>query len=73
MAATQCGLVQMLKHIHLFKKHKGNMIVCTDDTFLFNTNLSMELFEFCKAIDLHDASEIKQMLIRNLEGVFADD
>ena len=73
VAAVQCALVVMLKHIKLFNKHKANMIICTDDTLLFNTNISMELFEFCKAIDMLEKEDIKNLLVRNVEAIFYDD
>ena len=30
-------------------KLPANLVICCDDTMLFNTNLSMEMFEFIKA------------------------
>ena len=73
VAATQCGLVQFLKHLQEFARLKHNMIVCCDDTLLFNTNISAELFEFAKATQLHEKEDIKQMLIRNVEAMFCQD
>ena len=48
------------------------MIVCCDDTLLFNTNLSMELFEFAKAVEKYDNEAIKRQLIRNIDAIFYD-
>jgi hypothetical protein len=41
----------MLPHLKMFLKMKlpANLVICCDDTMLFNTNLSMEMFEFIKA------------------------
>ena len=63
----------MLKHIKLFHQHKGNSIICCDDTLLFNTNISMEMFEYCKAVDLVEREDIKQLLVRNVDAIFYDD
>lgn len=49
------------------------MIVCCDDTLLFNTNLSMELFEFCKARNMFEKEKIKDLLIRNVDAIFLND
>lgn len=73
VSAVQCGLPQFLKHIKLFNQLGSNMVVCCDDTLNFNTNHSMELFEFCKAINLYEKDKIKQMLIRNVDAIFLDD
>ena len=51
MAACQCGLVQMLSHMNEFHKLNHNIIICCDDTLLFGTNLSNELFEYAKAVN----------------------
>ena len=73
VAATQCGLPSFLKHLQEFWRLEHNIIICTDDTLLFNTNISMELFEFAKAVNLFDASTLKKLLGRNLEAIFLDD
>lgn len=70
VAATQCGLVQFLKHLQEFARLKHNMVVCCDDTLLFNTNLSAELFEFAKATKITEKEDLKQMLIRNVDAIF---
>ena len=47
-----------LKHLVEFWKLKHNVIMCCDDTLLFNTNSSQELFEFAKAMKV-DAQSLK--------------
>lgn len=74
VAATQCGLPQFLPHLKEFKKYsEANLIICCDDTFLFNTNLSMELFEYTKAMGITENEQIKSQLIKNVEAIFMDD
>ena len=74
MAATQCGLAQFLPHLKEFKKYEdANLIICCDDTFLFSTNLSMELFEFTKAMGIKENEVIKQQMIKNVDAIFLDD
>ena len=74
VAATQCGLAQFLPHLKEFKKYEeANLIICCDDTFLFNTNLSMELFEYTKAMGIQDNDNIKSQLIKNVDAIFSDD
>ena len=73
VSATQCGLAQFLKHAQEFTRLDHNVIICCDDTLLFNTNLSMELFEFCKSFKIYDKEKIKQLLVRNVDAIFLDD
>ena len=49
------------------------MIVCADDTFLFNTNISMEFFEYAKAVGKFGKEELKAHLMRNVDAIFLDD
>lgn len=70
VAATQCGIPAFLPHLKHFKNYPdANLVICCDDTFLFNTNLSMELFEFSKAMSL-TSDQIKDLLVRNIEAIF---
>jgi len=48
------------------------MSICCDDTLIFNTNLSMELFEFCKAVERYDHQDIKHHMMRNIDAIFYD-
>lgn len=73
VAATQVGLPTFLTHLQEFWRLEHNIVICCDDTLLFNTNLSMELFEFAKAVQLFDASTLKKLLARNLDAIFLDD
>ena len=73
VCATQCGLVQFLEHMKHFNSLDHNLVICCDDTLLFNTNLSMELFEYCKASGLFEKEKIKQLLTRNVDAIFLDD
>lgn len=49
------------------------MIICCDDTLLFNTNISMELFEFAKAVKITEVSDLKELLIKNVDAIFYED
>ena len=73
VAATQCNLVPFLPHLKEFAKYNHNMIVCCDDTLLFNTNISMELFEYAKAVGMFDKEELKALATRNVDAIFYDD
>ena len=72
VAATQCGLVSFLKHLKEFSRLNHNLVICCDDTLLFNTNISAELFEYAKAVGLYELEDLKAMLIRNVDAIFLD-
>lgn len=74
VAGAQCAVVQLLPHLKQFKQYENpNIIVCCDDTFLFNTNLSTELFEYAKAMDMSEPAQLKKHLIKNVDAMFLDD
>ena len=73
VATTQCGLPAFLPHLKEFYDQDHNLVICCDDTLLFSTNLSMEWFEFCKAVQLTDSSKIKTLIGRNLDAIFMPD
>lgn len=73
VSTLQCGLLQMLKHLPLLLNGGANLAICCDDTFLYNTNLSLELFEFCKSFGVLESGDIKKLLVRNLNAIFLDD
>ena len=74
VAGAQCNLPEMLPHLLKFKKYEDpNLIVCCDDTLLFNTNLSMEFFEFAKVMKMSEPSQMKKFLIKNIDAIFTDD
>jgi len=43
------GVISMLPNIKQLLKLGSNFIVCCDDTMLFSTNISTELFEYATA------------------------
>ena len=61
----------MLPHLRLLHEIGHNIIICTDDTMLFSTNLSTEMFEYTKAFNV-SAQDMKKLLIRNVEAIFDD-
>lgn len=73
VAATQCHLVPFLPQLKEFAQYNHNMIVCCDDTLLFNTNISMELFEYAKAVGMLDKEELKALVKKNVDAIFYDD
>mmetsp|Transcript_2060 Transcript_2060/g.3645 ORF Transcript_2060/g.3645 Transcript_2060/m.3645 type:complete len:175 (-) Transcript_2060:278-802(-) len=72
VVATQCAMISMLPHLYEFKSHNHNLIVCCDDTLIFNTNQSMELFEFAKAAQIGSSEELKKLLSGNVDAIFYD-
>lgn len=71
VAGAQCAIVELLPHLKEFSKYEdANIIVCCDDTLLFNTNLSMELFEYAKAVKMTESAQLKKHLIRNIDAIF---
>jgi len=62
----------LLPHLKEFYKLTHNLIICCDDTMLFGTNISNELFEFGKAVKA-TIRDLKAQLERNVEAIFADD
>ena len=47
------------------------MIICTDDTMLFSTNISTELFEYSKAFDV-SSEELKELMLKGVGAIFDD-
>ena len=45
-------LVSKLPHLIELVRIDHNIIICCDDTMLFSTNLSTEMFEFAKAFQV---------------------
>jgi len=56
-----------------FRKLKHNLIVCCNNTLLYNTNISLELFEYAKEAEIYDEESLKLMLCENAEALFWDD
>ena len=72
-AIAQC-VVELLPHLQQFRKYpEPNIIVCCADTFLFNTNLSMEFFEYAKAMKITEPAQLKKHLIKNVDAIFLQD
>merc|ERR1712096_7947 len=55
---------------HLFDKEKPTMIICTDDSGVFNIDLTHEYMKLC-----HDASrdQVKELIRRGLSTIFLKD
>ena len=47
--------------------------MCCNNTFLSNTNLSTEFFEFAKANKLTEVEQLKRHLAANLDAIFYQD
>ena len=56
-----------------FHSLNHNIVICCDDTLLFNTTLSLELFEYAKTLKIFDRALLKNHLIKNLDAVFLED
>ena len=66
------NLVKNLPHLKHLHNTDASFTICTDDTMLFSTNLSTELFEYAKGFDV-SSERLKQMMLRSCEAVFADE
>ena len=51
-AKDALNMVCNLNHLKYLHGLEHNFTICTDDTMLFNTNLSTELFEYAKKNDV---------------------
>ncbi len=58
-------------HFGLFFQEKYPMSVCTDDTGVFDTDLSREVYEIWKAFGL-DSKEVKEFLERSMECILEE-
>lgn len=63
------NIVKFLPHLQQLHALGHNIIICTDDTMLFSTNLSTEMFEYIKAFEVPPA-QMKALLLRNCEAIF---
>jgi len=66
------NMVNALKHLKYLHGLDHSFTICTDDTMLFSTNISTELFEFAKGFDV-SAEALKQMMLKSCESIFAED
>ena len=46
------GACKHLHHLQQLHAMNHNFIICTDDTMLFSTNISTELFEYAHGFDV---------------------
>ena len=56
-----------------FQSLNHNVIVCCDDTLLFNTTLSLEFFEYAKTLKIFNKTDLKNHLVKNLDAIFLQD
>ena len=63
------GMVQGMPHLKTLRELKANFAICTDDTMLFSTNISTEMFEYAKGFGV-ETSELREMLLRNCDAIF---
>lgn len=68
---TAYGSTKSLPHLQELMRLDHNFIICADDTMLFSTNISTELFEFSNAFAV-TAEALKDRLIRNVDTIFDD-
>jgi adenosine deaminase len=54
-APSASGLVSRLPHLQQLVLLDHNIIICCDDTMLYSTNLSTEMFEFANAFQVTPA------------------
>lgn len=63
------NLVMFLPHLKQLHELKANFTICTDDTMLFSTNISTELFEYSKAFDV-SSLELKDLMLKGVNSIF---
>jgi adenosine deaminase len=63
------NLVGHLPHLKKLLELNHNFVICTDDTMLFSTNISTELFEFAKGFKV-STEDLKALLVRNVDAIF---
>jgi len=66
------NLVGHLPHLKKLLELNHNFVICTDDTMLFSTNISTELFEFAKGFKV-STEDLKALLVRNVDAIFDED
>lgn len=72
--ATQSRSVGQLPHVLEFAKYPdSNIIVCCDDTLVFQTDITKELYLYAEALGLHDQDALKNLLQSNVDAIFMDD
>lgn len=64
-------LVNQMPHLRELVELNHNIIICCDDTMLFSTNLSSEMFEFANGFQV-TSNEVKSLLLRNVDAIFDD-
>ncbi len=65
------NIVSYLPHLRKLHDLKHNFIICTDDTMLFSTNISTELFEYAKGFKA-SSQELKDLMLKNVDAIFDD-
>jgi len=71
MQATRCTSVDHLPHLQEFLKHDSSSLsICCDDTLLFKTDITKELFLFAKAAGLERREDIEVVVRRSREAAF---
>jgi len=66
------NMVANLRHLKYLHNLDHNFTICTDDTMLFSTNISTELFEYAKGFDV-SSEDLKRMMERSVDSIFAED
>ena len=62
-------IVNKMAHLIELVEIDHNIIICCDDTMLFSTNLSSEMFEFANGFQV-SSSELKARLLQNVDAIF---
>ena len=60
LSTSECGVYELLSAMFKFHEKGHNIIFCTDDTMLFNTNLGSEIFEASKVLKMN-ALEVREL------------
>jgi adenosine deaminase len=60
-----------MPHLQELVRLDHHIVICCDDTMLFSTNISTELFEFANAFQV-TGKQLKAQLLRNVDAIFDD-
>lgn len=64
-------IVNKMPHLIELVELNHNTIICCDDTMLFSTNISSEMFEFANGFQV-TSTQLKDLLLRNVDAIFDD-
>ena len=61
-----------LRHLKKLNELNANYTICCDDTMLFSSNLSTEMFEYANSFQ-KDSQHLKDQMVKGVDACFCDD